>query len=89
LCFQEFSWDAVDTLHTYRVLRGQSCDGSHAVAAQGSKGFQVGLDARSAAAVRSCNGQYTGVVLRRIVLLGHKRNYAQCLVDSLYGLQDR
>jgi hypothetical protein len=47
------------------------------------------LDACSAAAVRSCNGQYTGVVLRRIVLLGHRRNYAQCLVNALYGLQDK
>ena len=89
LCFQEFSWNAVNTLHTLSVLRSQSRDGSHAVAAQGSKGFQVGLDTRSAAAVRTCNGQYTGVVLKRMLLVSHRRNYAQCLANSLCGLQDR
>jgi hypothetical protein len=44
------------------------------------------LDASTAAAVRSCNGQYAGVVLRRMLLISHTRNYAQCLVNSLCGL---
>ena len=87
LGFEKLGWYAVNTLHTLGVLRSQSCDGSHAEAAQGSKGFQIGLDACSAAAVRSCNGQYTGVVLRRMLLISHTRNYAQCLVNSLCGLE--
>jgi hypothetical protein len=47
------------------------------------------LDASTAAAIRSCNGQYAGVVLRRMLLVIHTRNYAQCLVNALYGSQDR
>jgi hypothetical protein len=47
------------------------------------------LDASTAAAVRACNGQYAGVVLRRMLLISHTRNYAQSLANSLCGLQDR
>jgi len=47
----------VDAAHALGVLRGQRSDRSHAVAAQRTHGFQVGLDAGAAAAVRTGDGE--------------------------------
>ena len=62
LRLQKRGWHAVDGLHPLGVLRGQRGDGGHAVAAQSAEGFQIGLDACAAAAVRTGNRQHAKVL---------------------------
>ena len=62
LRLQKRRWHAVDGLHPLGVLRGERGDGGHAVAAQSAEGFQIGLDACAAAAVRTGNRQHAKVL---------------------------
>jgi hypothetical protein len=81
LRFQKRRWHGVDGLHAQRVLRGERGDGAGAVAAQRGKGFQVGLDARAAAAVGTGNGQHTGVSVGGWWSL-HARHYQESAVAA-------
>ena len=65
LRLQKLSRYAMDALHAHGVLCGQRRDGAHAIAAQGGKGFEVGLNARAAAAVRTGNRENACVMQGR------------------------
>ena len=71
LRFQKRGRHGVNALHAQGVLGRECGDGAHAVAAQCGKGFEVGLNAGTAPAVRASNGEHACVTVRII----HTRNY--------------
>ena len=76
LGLQEFRRDRMNALHALGVLRGQRGQRGHAIATQGAEGFQIGLNARSAATIRAGNAEHAGVTMRQVWFL-HAPNYAQ------------
>ena len=79
LCGQHIGGQGVYGAHTQGVLGGDSGDGGHAITAQRTKGFQVGLNACAPATVRTRNTQNSGVMDGRcmggIGWFIHKQNY--------------
>ena len=71
LRLQKLGRHSMDALDTQGVLRCQRSDRTHAVATQGGKCFQVGLNASPAPTVRAGDGEDTCVTERGV----HKRNY--------------
>ena len=74
--------NAVNARHPAGVLRSDGRNGRHAVAAQCTEGFQIGLNACATAAVRACDGQHPRITRQGSggtacgqLLRSHAKNY--------------
>ncbi len=76
----------MDRLHTQGILRGQRSHRSHAITTQCRKCFQVRLDTCTAAAVRPCNAQHSGILVSEWNVF-HGLHYQQTFTRSVLRMR--